>query len=104
MGIKVTPQMYEQLPANPVDMLLVTFDSQGDIAAFCSVTDQAVSNWKSRISIPYWYAEDLSRHTGIPVWMLCPKHFQKGEDVADSTEHGQQGDGEGREVPTKGSD
>lgn len=88
MGMKVVPEIYEQLPGNPVDMLLVCFDRQEDIAAFCSVSPQAVWNWKDRNSIPYWHAEDLSRYSGVPAWMLCPKHFkqpqEKGEmDVRD---------------------
>lgn len=79
MGIKVVPEVYDQLPSNPVEMLLVSFDSQEDIASFCSVSPQAVWNWKSRGSIPKQHIEALSRFSGIPTWMLCPKHFSSVE-------------------------
>jgi hypothetical protein len=79
MIMRVIPELYDQLPDNPVEMLLISFGSQDDIATFCSVTPQAVWNWKSRGSIPRMYIEDLSKKTGIPTWMLCPKHFDKGE-------------------------
>lgn len=96
MGIKVVPEVYDQLPENPVAMLLVTFDSQDDIAAFCSVSPQAVWNWKWRESIPAGYVPALSAYTGIPEWMLCPKYFNKGEmDVA--VQPVSQSGGEGRE-------
>jgi len=75
MGIKVTPEIYDRLPNNPVEKLLVCFDSQDDIAAFCAVSPQAVWNWKSRSSVPRWYVDDLSRYSGVPTWLLCPKHF-----------------------------
>lgn len=57
MGIKITPALYDQLPANPVEMLLICFDTQEEIAVFCAVTAQAVHNWKSRGNIPYWYVD-----------------------------------------------
>ncbi len=89
MGLKIIPAIYDQLPSNPVEMLLISFGSQGDIADFCSVSHQVVHNWKSRGAIPKWYVEDLCRHTGIPTWMLCPKHFNKGEsDVAGNINEG----------------
>ena len=75
MGIKVVPEVYDQLPENPVAKLLVTFDSLSDIAAFCDVSPQAVWNWKYRQAIPAPYVEALSRYTGIPEGMLCPKHY-----------------------------
>lgn len=84
MGMKVIPEMYDQLPDNPVAMLLVSFDSQEDIAAFCTVTPQAVWNWKERNSIPKWHVEALSRFSGIPTWMLCPKHFSESDDKGES--------------------
>lgn len=80
MGIKVVPEVYDQLPENPVEMLLVTFDSQDDIAAFCSVSPQAVWNWKWREAIPHGHIPALSAYTGIPEWMLCPKHFERSND------------------------
>lgn len=104
MGMKVTPEMYNQLPSNPVEMLLVTFDGQDEIAAFCSISPQAVWNWKWRDAIPKSYVEDLSKYTGIPTWMLCPKHFHKGESVADSFEYGEQGDGEDRGIKKEGGE
>jgi hypothetical protein len=79
MVMRIIPELYDQLPENPVEMLLISFGAQDEIAAFCSVTPQAVWNWKNRGSIPYVYIEDLSKKTGIPTWMLCPKHFKKGE-------------------------
>jgi hypothetical protein len=84
MVLKIIPAIYDQLPSNPVEMLLISFGSQSDIADFCSVSQQAVHNWKSRGAIPKWYVKDLCSYTGIPEWMLCPKHFNKGEsDVLD---------------------
>jgi hypothetical protein len=79
MVMRIIPELYDQLPSNPVEMLLISFGAQDAIAQFCSVTPQAVWNWKSRGTIPYVYIEDLSKKTGIPTWMLCPKHFNKGE-------------------------
>lgn len=80
MGIKITPELYNQLPSNPVEKLLICFDSQDEIAAFCFVTPQAVWNWKERETIPKAHVEALSRYTGIPEWILCPKWFaKKGE-------------------------
>jgi hypothetical protein len=79
MTMKIIPEMYDQLPSNPVEMLVISFGSQEDIAAYCSVSPQAVWNWKDRNSIPRGYVKDLSRFSGIPTWMLCPKHFDKGE-------------------------
>lgn len=79
MVMKLIPEVFDQLPSNPVEMLLCSFSSQDEIAAFCAVTPQAVWNWKNRDSIPYIYVEDLSKISGIPTWMLCPKHFKKPE-------------------------
>ena len=45
MVMKVVPEVYDQLPDNPVEMLLIAFGSQESIAAFCAVTPQAVWNW-----------------------------------------------------------
>lgn len=79
MIMRLIPEVFDQLPSNPVEMLLCSFASQDEISAFCAVTPQAVWNWKNRGSIPYIYVEDLSRASGIPTWMLCPKHFKKPE-------------------------
>lgn len=79
MVMRVIPELYDQLPSNPVEMLLISFDSQDQIATFCAVTPQAVYNWKIRESIPAMYIPELSRYSGVPTWMLCPKHFKKGE-------------------------
>ncbi len=83
MPMIVPPELYHQLPENPVEKLLIAFDSQQHIADYCSVSPQAVHNWKSRESIPYVYITDLSRFSGLPEWLLCPKHFEKGESNAD---------------------
>lgn len=77
MVLRVIPELYDQLPSNPVDMLLVSFRSQTEIADFCAVTPQAVNNWKRRGGIPAVYVEDLSKYTGIPTWMLS---FKKAKD------------------------
>jgi hypothetical protein len=84
MAMKIIPEMYNQLPTNPVEMLVISFGSQDDIAAYCSVSPQAVWNWKDRNSIPRAHVEDLSRFSGIPTWMLCPKHFNKPEGSMDA--------------------
>jgi hypothetical protein len=96
MGIKIIPELYSQLPANPVEMLVLSFDSQERIAEFCGVTPQAVYNWKVRDAIPKQYADQLSQFSGIPTWMLCPRFFEKGEsDVAvQSVSQGGRGSGE----------
>lgn len=83
MVLRVIPELYNQLPSNPVEMLLVSFRSQTEIAFFCGVTPQAVNNWKRREGIPPIYVEDLSRYTGIPAWLLCPKKFKKEERKVD---------------------
>lgn len=101
MRLRVVPELYDQLPTNPVDMLLVSFPSQEDIAGYCAVSKQAVANWKSRWSIPYIYIDDLSRATGIPQWMLCPKHFEKGE--MDAVVYSV-GEGRGEDGEVSGSD
>lgn len=83
MVLRVIPELYDQLPSNPVEMLLISFQSQTEVAVFCGVTPQAINNWKRRGAIPANYVEDLSRYTGIPSWMLCPKRFQKEERKSD---------------------
>lgn len=83
MVLRVIPELFDQLPSNPVDMLLISFRSQTEIASFCSVTPQAVNNWKRRGGIPLIYIADLSAYTGIPDWMLCPKKLQKEERKVD---------------------
>lgn len=83
MVLRVIPELYDQLPSNPVDMLLVSFRSQTEIADFCDVTPQAVNNWKRREGIPPIYVENLSRYTGIPERMLYPKKFKKEERKVD---------------------
>lgn len=97
MGMKIVPEIYHLLPNNPVEMLLLCFDGQDDIAAFCAVTPQAVWNWKNRDSIPKLHVSALSEYSGIPTWMLCPKHFEKGESVVD-IQSDSQGGGEVRPV------
>jgi hypothetical protein len=84
MVMKVVPEVYDQLPDNPVEMLLIAFGSQESIAAFCAVTPQAVWNWKDRGVVPYVHVESLSNYSGVPTWMLCPKHFNKPEGSMDA--------------------
>jgi len=96
MVLKIIPAIYDQLPSNPVEMLLISFPSQTEIGMFCGVTTQAVNNWKRREGIPPGYVEALSKYTGIPVWMLCPKHFHKEERKQDGDSvGGLEGVGEG---------
>ena len=101
MGMKIIPEIYHMLPSNPVDKLLLCFESQDEIATFCFVTPQAVWNWKNRDSIPKVYVEDLSRYTGIPPWLLCPKHFKKGESDVSVQSFGE---GRGQIGAVQGSD
>lgn len=85
MVLRVIPELFDQLPSNPVDMLLISFRSQTEIADFCSVTPQAVNNWKRRGGIPLAYVEDLSKYTGIPTWMLSVNKAKDGTATQEKT-------------------
>lgn len=90
---------FDNLPNNPVEMLMTIFDSQADIAAFCFVSRAAVTHWKNDGRIPPWHIDSLSRYTSIPKWKLCPEHFEKPEETGESdgsTEFVDEGAGQDR--------
>ena len=98
---------------SPLEKVMLFFESQSDLAAFCMVSRSTVTHWKNdggRITV--WHAEAISRATGLPKSEICPDRFpiENGLESAQKEErskdvrigNGDEGAGQGGNVEGQG--